>query len=162
MSLLPTVSSLSDEQKNEFCSIVLLGCDRVTASRYLGCTLRQLQKALQQDPQFAEQLARAEATPELMHMRNLQNAAKDEKHWRISVWWLEHCAPERYARRNPDAISAAQLRQIIKQLSDAIAGEVANQDDRTRLMKRLAGIASGIESDEQIFSPESDQEFAAL
>jgi len=138
------------------------GCDRVTASKYLGCTLRQLRRALQQDPQFTKQLARAEATPELFHMRNLQSAAKDEKHWRISVWWLEHCAPERYAKRNPDAISAAQLRQIIKQLADAIAGEVTNQDDRTRLMKRLASIASGVESVEQIFSPDSNQEFAAL
>lgn len=155
----PTESqSLTDDQKREFCLIVLIGCDRETASKYLGCTLRQLQGALQQDSQFAKQLARAEATPEFIHMRNLHNAAKDEKHWRVSVWWLERCAPERYARRSPDTISAAQLRQIIKQLADAIAGEVASRDDRQRLLARLASIARDVEGDEPILSSDSDHE----
>jgi len=138
--------------------IVLIGCDRETASKYLGCTLGQLQGALRQDPQFAKQLARAEATPEFIHMRNLHNAAKDEKHWRVSVWWLERCAPERYARRNPDSISAAQLRQIIKQLANAIAGEVASRDDRQRLLARLANIARDVESDEPVLSSDSAHE----
>jgi len=152
---------LTEDQKREFCLIVLIGCDRETATKYLGCSLRQLQSALQQDPQFVKQLARAEATPEFIHMRNLHNAAKEEKHWRASVWWLERCAPERYARRSPDAISAAQLRQIIKQLADAIAGEVASRDDRQRLLTRLASIAQAVEGDEQVPLSDSDQEFSA-
>ncbi len=147
MTSLTEPYTLTDDQKREFCLIVLIGCDRETASKYLGCTSSQLQSALQQDPQFAKQLARAEATPEFIHMRNLHNAAKDEKHWRVSVWWLERCAPERYARRNPDAISESQLRQIIKQLADAIAGEVASQDDRQRLLTRLSKIACAVEDD---------------
>lgn len=149
---------LGDQQKREFCLIVSIGCDRETASKYLGCTQRQLQRTLQQDSQFAKKLARAEATPEFIHMRNLHNAAKDEKHWRVSVWWLERCAPERYARRSPDAISAAQLRQIIKQLADAIAGEVSNGDDRQRLLTRLASIARNVEGDEPVFLSDTDQE----
>jgi len=144
---------LTDDQKREFCLILLIGCDHETASNYLGCTLGQLQNALKQDPQFAKQLARAEATPEFIHMRNLHNAAKDEKHWRVSVWWLERCAPERYARRSPDAISAAQLRQIIKELGDAIAGEVASRDDRQRLLTRLSKIAREVQDDQ---SPETE------
>jgi hypothetical protein len=110
--------------------------------------LRQLRSTLKQDPQFAKQLARAEATPEFSHMRNLQNAAKDEKHWRASVWWLERCAPERYARRNPAAISAVQLKQIIKELADAIAGEVGCREDRERLLTRFAVIARSMQDDE--------------
>ena len=161
MTSLTEIQPLTDDQKREFCLIVLIGCDRETATKYLGCTQHQLQNALKQDPQFAKQLARAEATPEFIHMRNLHNAAKDEKHWRVSVWWLERCAPERYARRNPDAISAAQLRQIIKQLADAIAGEVANRDDRQRLLTRLISIAQAVEGDEQVFSSDSDQESSA-
>jgi len=149
---------LTDDQKREFCLIVLIGCDRETASNYLGCTLRQLQGALKRDPKFAKQLARAEATPEFIHMRNLHNAAKDEKHWRVSVWWLERCAPERYARRNPDAISAAQLRQIIKELADAIAGEVASQDDRQRLLTRLSKIAREVQDDQPLEVEEQSQD----
>ena len=161
MSLFSTTDVLTEAQKSEFCSIVRFGCDRVTAGKYLGCSMQQLRSTLQHDPQFAKQLARAEATPELMHMRNLQNAAKDEKHWRASIWWLERCVPERYARRNPDSISAAQLRQVVKQLADAIAGEVSDLDDRTRLMKRLASIAGSIEGEPESFTSEIDQEFAA-
>ncbi len=144
---------LTDDQKREFCLIVLIGCDRETACNYLGWSRSQLQNALKQDPQFAKRLARAEATPEFIHMRNLHNAAKDEKHWRVSVWWLERCAPERYARRNPDAVSAAQLRQIIKQIADAITGEVASPDDRQRLLTRLSKIAREVQDDQ---SPETE------
>ncbi len=140
----------TEEKKREFCLMISIGCDQETAGKYLGCTPRKLQEALKLDSQFARQLARAEATPEFNHMRNLHNAAKDEKHWRVSVWWLERCASDRYARRNPEAISPAQLRQVIKELGEAIVGEIASPDDRRRLLTRLAEIAQGIEGDEQV------------
>jgi len=80
-------------------------------------------------------------------MRNLQNAAKDEKHWRASVWWLERRAPDRYARRAPDAISESQLQEFVEKLADVIVAEIASQDDRQRLLASLSRIAHEIQYD---------------
>ena len=102
---------------------------------------------MQLDVGFRKQLLRAEATPEFNHMRNLYNAAKDEKHWRASVWWLERRSPERYARRAPGAITPTQLQQVIEALTGAIAGEVNNSQDRQRVLARLVQIARNLHSD---------------
>lgn len=121
--------------------MISIGCDRETACNYLNMTASELRDELQQDAVFRKRILRAEATPEFNHMRNLFNAAKEEKNWRASVWWLERRSPERYARRAPDAVSAAQLRQVIEELADAIVGEVDHQKDRHRLLDRLRKIA---------------------
>ena len=133
--------------------MISMGCDRETACNYLGKTAVELHAELQCDNAFRRQLLRAEATPEFSHMRNLYNAAKDEKHWRASVWWLERRAPERYARRAPESISAAQLRQVIEELSEAIGCEVNDPQDRGRVLARLVQIAERLRDDS--FEPPS-------
>ncbi|MCG8451383.1 MAG: hypothetical protein MI725_17595, partial [Pirellulales bacterium] len=147
MTLPAEHSQFSDKQKQEFCLMISIGCDRETACKYLSWRPDQLRRALEQDPEFAKQLLKAEATPEFSHMRNLHNAAKDEKNWRVSVWWLERNAPERYARRAPDALSATQLQQVIEELAEAIVSEVASECDRERLLARFEQIARAIQTD---------------
>ena len=113
---------------------------------------------MRRDAKFAAQLSRAEATAELSHMRNLQNAAKDEKHWRASVWWLERRAPERYARRAADAISTAQLQAFVEELADVLVAEITSPSDRQRLLTRLSQIACEIQdvpSDEPMRAQEA-------
>lgn len=138
------LTRFSEEQKRECCVMISIGCDRETACNYLGKTPEELRVELQQDPEFGQRLLRAEATPEFNHMRNLFNAAKEEKNWRASVWWLERRSPERYARRPPDAVSSAQLQHVIEELTDAIVGEVDHHEDRHRLLNRLRLIAKNI------------------
>ncbi len=81
-------------------------------------------------------------------MQNLRNAARDEKHWRASVWWLERRSPERYGRRSPDAISSEQLREVIEQLAEVIVEGVASQTEREQLLNRFTEIASSVHGDE--------------
>ncbi|MEM8944125.1 MAG: hypothetical protein AAGD11_03000 [Planctomycetota bacterium] len=104
----------------------------------------ELRRLMQSDEEFYRRLLRAEATPEFNHMRNVYNAAKDEKHWRASVWWLERRAPDRYARQLPETVTAAQLRNFVDELSAAIVGEVENDQDRERMLARLVSIAKGL------------------
>ncbi len=141
MTQLEEPNRFSDEQKRECCLMIKIGCDRETACNYLGKTAAELHEQLRQDREFHRQLLRAEATPEFSHMRNLYNAAKDEKHWRASVWWLERRAPERFARRAPDALTAQQLRSVIEALADTIVGEIEDPQDRERLLAKLVQIA---------------------
>ncbi len=133
--------------------MISMGCDRETACNYLGKTAVELRAELQRDNAFRRQLLRAEATPEFSHTRNLYNAAKDEKHWRASVWWLERRAPERYAKRAPESITAAQLREVIEELTDVIISEVNDPQDRRRVLARLVQIAERLRCDS--FEPPS-------
>ena len=147
MTLPEKSTRFSEEQKRECCLMISIGCDRETACNYLGKTAGELRDQLRRDATFRRQLLRAEATPEFNHMRNLYNAAKEEKHWRASVWWLERRAPERYARRAPDALTATQLRLVIEELGETIVGEVSDSQDRQRLLARLIQIAEKVRDD---------------
>ncbi len=124
-----------------------IGCDRETACKYLGFTFSQLRNELHDDPEFETQMYRAEATPEFNHMRNLNQAAKDEKHWRASVWWMERMSPERFARRAPNAVTMVQLKTFIEELADLIIAEIPDEDQRMRLLERLSQMTDSLEKD---------------
>lgn len=136
----------NDEQR-ECCLMMSIGCDRETTCHYMGKTVEQLRHQLEHDPDFRTRVLRAEATPEFTHLRNLYNAAKDEKNWRVSVWWLEHCAPERYGRRPPNSLTVAQLKQFMDELANLIAEEVHDPQDRTRLLTRFQQVTRQLSSD---------------
>ena len=64
---------------------------------------------MQHDAEFVANVRRAEASVELSHMRNVQQAAKDKKDWRASVWWLERRSPERFGTpRGTVTVAAVQ------------------------------------------------------
>ena len=98
------MTPLTDEQMREAALIISVGCDRDTAAKYVGCTVEQLSDHAIREPRFAEDLRRAEAGCEVAHMRNIQQASKEDRHWRASVWWLERRLPERYGKREADTI----------------------------------------------------------
>ncbi len=138
---------LSDEQKQQFCSMLLVGCDRETASKYLGCTPTQLRDELKRNPEFSRQVLRAEGSAEFHQICNLHEATKDSKQWRASVWWLERKAPGRYARRVANAITEAEWQQFLESLADAIVTEITNEADRRRLLAYLARMAQAAHTD---------------
>ena len=127
--------------------MLLVGCDRETASKYLGCTPTQLRDELKRNPEFSRQLLRAEGSAEFHQMRNLHEATKDGKQWRASVWWLERLAPGRFARRAANAITEAEWQQFLESLADAIMSEITNEADRRRLLACLARMAQAVHTD---------------
>lgn len=128
---------LTDEQKRDVVLIASVGCDRETAAKYVGCRVEQLSGALAGDDGFANEVRRAEAGCELAHMRSVQQAARDEKHWRASVWWLERRLPERYAPRGADVIGRREMESFFTSVAESMAAEVNNEDDRRRVMEKL-------------------------
>jgi len=149
---------LTSEQKAQVCAIAAVGCDRQIAARYLGCCLESLRTEIERDPSFARDLVQAEAQAELGHMRNVKQAAAEEKNWRASVWWLERRAPDRYARRDAGAMSVTQIQQFIASLSTIIAEEVRHAPDRERLLKRLQDLTPPAETaNEEESHTESDE-----
>ena len=148
---------LTDEQKQEATLIASVGCDRATAAKYVGCSLQQLNAAAYGDPAFAEQMRRAEAGCELAHMRNIQQASRDEKHWRASVWWLERRLPERYARRDAGAVGRRDLAGFLAKLSADLAGLLRNTEDRDRVLEKLKEAGESL-SDPLLIDQTPDEE----
>lgn len=128
---------LSEIEKSQFCAIIRLGCDRATACMRLGVTPAQLRIELAQDEAFAKNVRRSAAEIELEHMRNLRKAGEDPKNWRVSQWWLERRAPQRYAARTFGAVSAEQLDALFDQLAEIIAEHVPHVDLATAIVERL-------------------------
>lgn len=135
---------LSDEQKREAVLIASVGCDRETAAKYIGCRLEQLNDEFAFDPVFASDMRRAEAGCELAHMRSIQQAARDERHWRASVWWLERRLPERYARRDAGSVTRRDLMCFLSAVATAVAEAVRDEEDRRRVLETLGELAESL------------------
>ncbi|MEN1679471.1 MAG: hypothetical protein AAGJ46_07740 [Planctomycetota bacterium] len=131
------MNPLSEEQKSEACTVAALGCDRQIIARYLGVSPAEMQHHLGRDSDFARRLTQAEARAELLHLTKVREAAQEEKNWRAAVWWLERRAPDRYARRDAGSLTPTQVRRFVDTLTEAIAEEVKDPDDRQRLIERL-------------------------
>jgi hypothetical protein len=135
---------LSDEQKSQIRGILSVGCDRQTAADYVGCSLADIRRTMLEDGAFMADVRRAEAGIELMHMRNVQEAAEKKKDWRASVWWLEQRSPERFARK-VGTMTARQLKAFTAMLLDIYREEVRDAADRERLIARFTRLMETIE-----------------
>lgn len=131
---------LNDEQKREAVLIASVGCDRETIAKYAGCGLDDLNTSLLVDKAFGKELRRAEAACELAHMRNLQQAGRDVRQWRASVWWLERRAPERYAKREAGSVGRRDLVAFLREVSSSLAAAVRHEDDRERVVAKLKSL----------------------
>jgi hypothetical protein len=128
---------LTDEQKGQICGILSVGCDRETAANFVGCSIPDIGRLMQEDPAFAANVRRAEAGTELGHMRNVQQAAKEAKNWRASVWWLERRAPERFGRRGAGEVTFRQLDAFMEIVADILTDAIHEPDNRQRVLAKL-------------------------
>jgi hypothetical protein len=140
-------SCLTDIQKQQLYTCVSIGCDRAAACEVAGCTAQQLQQELELGPEFAEQLLRHEGGAEVLRMRTVHDALADAKNWRAAAWWLEQKAKKRLSRRNARQVSTVELQQYLGELIDLIVSEVRTEEDRERVLARLAEMANAIEAD---------------
>lgn len=136
---------LSEDEKRDVLLILSVGCDRATAASYVGRRPDELETAARSDAEFDAAIRRSEAGCELAHMRNVQQAARDERHWRASVWWLERRLPERYAKREADAVGRRELMRFVSAAAAAIATAVQDEGDRHRVLERLSGLAEKLD-----------------
>jgi hypothetical protein len=145
-----TPDRLTEWQRRKLCDVILLGCDRATACHYVSATPEQLRAEIASDEAFGRAVARAEAEAEVRHMGNVHTAAKSEKNWRTSVWWLER----RYIQRQEsegDGPTERHLRELVEAIGQAIVSEIADVDVQRRLLERIVLIMAGIEGSQEPF-----------
>ncbi|MEX0586598.1 MAG: hypothetical protein WD176_08140 [Pirellulales bacterium] len=139
------VVELTDEQKGRVCGILSVGCDRQTAANFVGCSVADIRRAMRRDAQFAASVCHGRAGCELSHMRNVQQAAQDARHWRASVWWLEHSLPERFVKRGASAVTSRQLEDFVAILVDTVSEAVHDAADLKRVVARLEAIGKSVD-----------------
>jgi hypothetical protein len=129
--------TLTDEQKGQICGILSVGCDRETAANFVGCRAADISRAMLRDHAFAAQVRRTEAGCELGHMRTVQEATKEVKNWRASVWWMERRAPERFGPRAVGQVTLRQLDEFLNVVADIVCDEIECRDDQQRVIVRM-------------------------
>ncbi|HEX5471558.1 MAG TPA: hypothetical protein VFW73_06710 [Lacipirellulaceae bacterium] len=146
---------LSDEQKGQICGILSVGCDRETAANFVGCPIATIGRLMQQDPKFATNIRRTEAGTELAHMRNVQEAAKEAKNWRASVWWLERHSPERFGRRGAGVVTFPQLEAFMEIVAGVLIEEIHDLDDQQHVLTKLKRSADMLRETIRLEAPHS-------
>jgi hypothetical protein len=137
MTLASSPPILTTEQKKRIYGVLTVGCDRETAANYIGCSTASLHRAMQQDAEFAAEIRRTEAGSELTHMRTVHKAVEEPKNWRASVWWLEMHAANRFKARTIGEVTMRQLDEFVNVLTSIVLEEVANDEDRERVIARM-------------------------
>lgn len=136
--------TLTDENRASILAILWTGGTPRLAARYVGCTVKTINKAIKEDPQFAAQAREKQESSEVAYLRNIRKAAEEAKYWRAAAWALERIDPQRYAGRQPDVVTFPQIRRLMVQLADVINAELP-EEHRDRILKRLTDICGSLE-----------------
>jgi hypothetical protein len=127
----------NDLQKSRILAMVLVGSSREVAAHSVGWSETKLRHELENDREFALDLARHEGGAELHHMNLVHKVTKDEKNWRASTWWLDRRARDRRDRASNRVITTDEIAEFIEGLARTIHAIVTVEADRDHLVTTL-------------------------
>src|SRR5262249_3573393 len=133
---------LTDSQCSAVRDALALGCDRATACHFSGVTLEELQTTIDADETLERKLAQAEARASVRHIGYLHEAAKDERNWRISVWWLEQ-RDKRQSREASTEPGERHLRELVQALAKVVVEVIPDVALQQKLIERLLAVLTG-------------------
>ncbi len=135
-SSLPEGAPLDPLRRQRIIALVANGSSRRVAARLVGCSPSTITRTAARDPQFADELARAEEALEIEALRSIRSAARQERYWRAAAWLLERRNPEDFAPRRARTYSAQQVVQMFAQALAALGGDLPDQS-RLRAVEKL-------------------------
>lgn len=135
---------LDEVKRGEIAAIVSMGCSRRTAARSVGCSLQTIYNTAERDAKFAAKMSRAKSNAVVMHVKNINSAAKKAQYWRAAAWALERLNPEEYAARRPETVAPEQLSRLLICFSQIIVEEVPVSKYRKRIIKRMEDLVKMI------------------
>jgi hypothetical protein len=136
--------ALDAMKKAAVVAVVSVGCTQRVAARYVGCAPSTIRNEARRDAEFAARLRRAREDAEIYYLKQIRSAAGKAQYWRAAAWALERTLPERYARRDPDALTAEQVAALLASFAEIVVADIDNEELRKRIVKRLGALAAGL------------------
>ena len=133
-----------DKMKSAICGVLRQGCTLKTAAAFVGIGDRTLYRQTCRDPQFAEDLRRARSHGELKLLHTIHEAAMKRGDWRAAAWLLAHSFREGYHLHQAPGMGLDEARNIFRQFTEAVLGEIGDAPVRERVILRLQKIAAEV------------------
>jgi tRNA-dihydrouridine synthase len=119
----------------EICAMISVGCTIQAAARYVGCSRNTIRREAARNPQFGEQLRRAEMQARIQPVRTLQDAAGRD--WRAAAWLLERSQPDEYARTAANVVRLETVHDLMARCLALINEEFADSPESQTACQRL-------------------------
>ena len=139
---MPRQRHFNPAKRAQLIALVANGHALKDAAHLTGCSLRTLQREQARDPDFRQDLGRAELDERNAPLQHLQKAAAT--HWRAAAWLLERTDPARFGRRSPNSYQLADVQIALTTLLEAALSEVYDDEARRHLYKKLAAVSQSI------------------
>ena len=126
---------LDDAKRREICALVSAGCGITGAAQYVHCAPATIHKERKRNPEFRDQLHRAELAAQMNPLCAMQQAVRT--HSRAAAWMFERVQPERFGRQRPTVFGHKQLQALVDEITNIIRDEVLHDPTRDRLERRI-------------------------
>jgi hypothetical protein len=133
-----TKTKLSPQERNEYLALLSAGYARTTAAKYIHRAPTTIRDSIMDDPEFAEQVAKAEENSEVFYLSCIRRAALKEQYWRAAAWVLERRIPDRYAAKQPEVLTVEHVQKFMAACMRIIAEELPDPEQREKIFHRLA------------------------
>ncbi|MGA2620847.1 MAG: hypothetical protein ABSF26_24765 [Thermoguttaceae bacterium] len=159
---------LDEAKRMKILALLSNGSSRRTAACMVGCAPSTITYTAARDPQFAEEIARAERNVEIEALRAIRTAMRQERYWRAAAWVLERKNPDDFAPRPPKMFSQAEVCQLLSHVAEMLVGDLPEENCRRaiewldELMLGLRDeIAATSDAPAAVAQPPDDQPFRA-
>jgi hypothetical protein len=140
---MPTIGRprvLDEKKKSQILAFIKSGCGRVSAAIAVNCDPKTIVNTAKRDPEFANKLAIAEMSTELVHLDNINKAGRQVQYWRASAWLLQRLFPDKYGNTRSDTITPSQISSLVVNIAEIIVQEIPADRYRNKILKRLDGL----------------------
>ena len=125
---------------------IRLGASRRMAAQQVGCCHRTIARAAARDPDFAHDLARAEADADEKCLQLISRATDQEKYWRAAAWVLERRNPEEFAARRPHTFTGDRVLELFTRFLHAVLPKLP-ADCRDTLLDEFDDVVGELSKD---------------
>jgi hypothetical protein len=139
---MPRQRHFNPNKRAQLIALVANGRALKDAARLTGCSVRTVQRESLRDPDFRQDLCRAELDARNQPLQHIRKAAAS--HWRAAAWLLERTDPARFGRRTPNSYPLADVENALTTLLEAALAEVYDDESRRRVYKRLSDVSRSI------------------
>jgi len=127
--------ALNDFKRQNICMYVAFGCGLESAARFVGVSPITIRREARRNPEFRDQLRRAQQDCEIGPLNTIRTAA--HTNWRASAWYLERINPQQFGKKNVRYVTPEQLAAFAHQVVTAVLDDNLDEDARLRAMNKL-------------------------